>query len=81
MYLTVNLMLVKFEIYHEGDYWCARGIGKDIFTQGKSLDELMSNLREAIEIHFKDLLEHGKEIRVLTLSEFGVGNLAETAGS
>ena len=77
----VNLMLVKFEIYREEDHWCARGIGKDIFTQGKSLDELMSNLKEAVEVHFEDLLEHGEEIRVLTLSEFGVDALAETASS
>lgn len=25
-------MLVKFEIYFDGEYWCDRGIGADIFT-------------------------------------------------
>jgi len=34
-------MLVKFDIYFDGEYWCARGIGVSIFTQGKTLDELM----------------------------------------
>ncbi len=27
-------MLVKLEVYSDGEYWCARGIGEDIFTQG-----------------------------------------------
>jgi hypothetical protein len=45
-------MLVKFEIYSDGKYWCGRGIGFDIFTQGKTLDELMTNIREAVELHF-----------------------------
>ena len=49
-------MLVKFEIYNDGKYWCARGIGEDIFTQGKTLDELMKSLKEAVEIHFEDEL-------------------------
>lgn len=45
-------MLVKFDIYHDGDSWCARGIGVDIFTQGGSLDELNANLKEAVEVHY-----------------------------
>ena len=52
----VRDMFVKFEIYNDGKYWCARGIGEDIFTQGKTLDELMKSLKEAVEIHFEDEL-------------------------
>jgi len=48
-------MLVKVEIYHDGNYWCTRGIGEDMFTQGKTLDELMENLKEAVEVHFSDV--------------------------
>ncbi|MFQ6061571.1 MAG: hypothetical protein ACE5J9_00115 [Methanosarcinales archaeon] len=54
-------MLIKFEIYNDGKYWCARGIGPDIFTQGKTLDELMVNLKEAVEVHFDEILERGEE--------------------
>ena len=50
-------MLMKFEIYHDGTFWCARGIGEDIFTQGKTLDNLMDNIKEAVEVHFAELLE------------------------
>ena len=65
-------MLVKFESYKDDGYWCARGIGVDIFTQGKTLDELMDNIKEAVELHFEDEIQAGKEIRILTISELEV---------
>lgn len=52
-------MLVKLEVYNDGEYCCARGIGEDIFTQGKTLDELMDNIREAVEVHFTSSLING----------------------
>jgi predicted RNase H-like HicB family nuclease len=69
-------VLVKFEIYNDGEYWCARGIGSDIFTQGKTLDDLMKNIRELVEVHFGELLEKGETIRILSLSEIEVNSLA-----
>jgi len=74
-------MLVKFEIYNDGEYWCARGIGEDIFTQGKTLDELNQNIKEAVLVHFEDELPEGEEIRILSLSETKVDNLAKAASS
>jgi predicted RNase H-like HicB family nuclease len=59
-------MLVKIETYFDGEFWCARGIGEDIFTQGKSLDELHDNLKEAVSLHFQDTLK--KPIPVLQVS-------------
>jgi len=50
-------MLVKIENYFDGDCWCARGIGEDIFTQGRTLDELHENVKEAIACHFGDAAE------------------------
>ena len=47
-------MLVKFEIYNDGKYWCAKGLDHDIFTQGRTLDELMKNIKEAVILHFED---------------------------
>jgi predicted RNase H-like HicB family nuclease len=69
-------VLVKFEIYNDDDYWCARGIGVDIFTQGKTLDELMKNIREAVEVHFDEVLERGETIRILSISEIEVTSIA-----
>jgi hypothetical protein len=73
-------MLVKFEIYYEGKYWSGRGIGVDIFTQGKTLDELMANIREAVELHFEEELGKGENIRILTITETEVGTVARAAG-
>ena len=73
-------MLVKFEIYSDGEYWCARGIGVDIFTQGKTLDELMANIKEAVEVHFGELLEKGEDIRILSISETEVPSVAKATG-
>jgi hypothetical protein len=69
-------MLVKFEVYKDGKHWCARGIGVDIFTQGKTLDELMRNINEAVALHFEDDLKKGREVRVLSISEMEVEALA-----
>ena len=73
-------MLVKFEIYSDGKFWCARGIGLDIFTQGKTLDELMANLHEAVEVHFDEEIQKGENIRILSISETEVGSVARTCG-
>lgn len=73
-------MLVKFDIYHDGESWCARGIGVDIFTQGSSLDDLNANLREAVEVHYDDELSSGEDITVISISEFEVKSVAKAAG-
>ncbi|MCL0103499.1 type II toxin-antitoxin system HicB family antitoxin [Dehalococcoidia bacterium] len=73
-------MLVKFEIYNDGKYWCARGIGVDIFTQGKTLDELMVNIKEAVEVHFEEIIEKGEDIKILSISETEVSSVAKVAG-
>ncbi len=44
--------MVKIEAYHDGEFWCARGIGEDIFTQGETLDVLIGNIKEAVALHF-----------------------------
>jgi hypothetical protein len=74
-------MLVKFEVYYDEEHWCARGIGIDIFTQGKSLDDLMENIKEAVGLHFEDQLQSGEGIRVLSISEFEVHPVAKASSS
>ena len=64
-------MLVKMETYFDGEFWCARGMGEDIFTQGKTLDELYENIKEAVSAHFGDINE---TVTVLTLSEVKLAN-------
>jgi len=60
--------VIKIEAYHDGEMWCARGLGVDVFTQGETLDELAANIREAVALHFE-----GEETPdVLILSELKV---------
>ena len=73
-------MLVKFDIYRDDSFWCARGMGTDIFTQGKSFDELIKNIDEEVELHFKELIDSGEQITVVSLTEFQVGSVAGISG-
>ncbi|MDO9539529.1 MAG: type II toxin-antitoxin system HicB family antitoxin [Methanocalculus sp.] len=70
-------MLIKFEIYNDGEFWCARGIGVDIFTQGRTPDELMENIREAVGLHYEDSIDAGEQITIVSLTEFQVGSVAK----
>ncbi|MHA1155952.1 MAG: type II toxin-antitoxin system HicB family antitoxin [Candidatus Heimdallarchaeota archaeon] len=75
------MRLIKVEIYQdEEEFWCAKGIDADIFTQGKTLDELRKNIKEAVELHFEEELQT-ETIRILTLSEFEVQAIAKAASS
>jgi hypothetical protein len=69
--------MVKIEAYHDGEMWCARGIGADIFTQGNTLDELMANIREAVALHYQD---EGEIPDVLVLSEIKASHAAAATG-
>lgn len=46
--------MIKAEIYFDGEYYCARTLDMDVFTQGKTVDEVMKNLREAVSLHLED---------------------------
>ncbi len=75
-------MLVKVEAYHDGKFWCGRGIRADFFTQGKTLDELLANVREAASLHFDDVLKRGESLNLLLLSETEIkrGEAAAVSG-
>jgi predicted RNase H-like HicB family nuclease len=61
-------MLVKIEVYNDGEFWCAHGIGEDIFTQGQTVDELYANIKEAVSVHFEDASPR-VDIDILIVSE------------
>jgi predicted RNase H-like HicB family nuclease len=46
--------MIKIEIYHDGDFYCARCLDFDIFSQGISLDEVVENIKEAVALYFED---------------------------
>lgn len=47
----------------EGGY-LARALGYSIFTEGRTLDELRRNVREATDCHFDETMEAPKIIRL-----------------
>ena len=46
--------MIKSEVYFDGEYYCGRCLDFDVFTQGKTLDELVHNLKDALQLHFED---------------------------
>ncbi len=46
--------IIKIEIYHDGEFYCARCLDYDIFTQGQTLDEIVHNAKEAVILYFED---------------------------
>lgn len=72
-------MLVKIEAYHDGEYWCARGTGAAIFTQGKSFEELLANIREAVGLHFEEKVNQGEPLQILVLTETEVRSASKAA--
>jgi len=45
---------IKAEIYFDGEYYCARTLEFDVFTQGKTIEETIENLKEAVGLHLED---------------------------
>jgi len=45
---------IQFHIFKGEKYYIAEGTDLPIVTQGKTLDELVENLKEAIELHLQD---------------------------
>ena len=72
-------MLVKVEVYHDGENWCARGIGEDIFTQGATVDEVYNNIKEAVALHFENG-SHTDKIDILVVSELKLDHAPPAPG-
>ena len=49
-----KIQTIKAEIYFDGEYYCVRCLNIDVFTQGKTLDAAVKNLREAVSLHLED---------------------------
>ena len=63
----MNEIIFLVEDAVEGGY-TARALGESIFTEGDDLDELRSNIRDAVDCHFDDE-QKPKLIRMHFVSE------------
>ena len=46
--------IIQFRVYKGEKYYVAECVDLPIVTQGKTLDEVVENIREAIELHLED---------------------------
>lgn len=63
----MNEIIFLIEEDIEGGY-NARALGESIITQGESIEELRSNIRDAVDCHF-DIADKPKVIRLHFVSE------------
>ena len=67
--------IIKAEIYNDGEYYCGRCLDFDVFTQGKTLDEVVNNLKEAIQLHLEDdrdaLVDFIQDPSLFTMMDLG----------
>ncbi len=68
--------IIQFHIYKGDKYYIAQGVDLPIITQGKTLDILAKNIKEAVELHLEgenlsdfDLAKHPSVLANLELSE------------
>lgn len=45
--------IIQFHIYKGDKYYVAQGIDLPVVTQGKTLDELTNNIKEAVELQLE----------------------------
>lgn len=45
--------IIQFRITEHEDYYVVEGLDLPIVTQGKTLDEAVANLKEALELHLE----------------------------
>ncbi len=46
--------IIQIHIYKGDKYYVAEGVDLPLVTQGKTLDELVANVKEAIELQLED---------------------------
>ncbi len=56
--------IVQFHIAKGENYYVAEGVDVAVVTQGKTLDELVANIKEAVELHFE-----GEDLKDLGFAE------------
>jgi len=44
---------LKYIVYKEGNYYVSQCLNVDVSSFGKSIDEALNNLKEALELYFE----------------------------
>ena len=62
----MNTMIVEFKTYYCDGWWGAHATKHSIYTQGKTVGDLIDNILEATELHFEEEIEKGERITITT---------------
>jgi predicted RNase H-like HicB family nuclease len=49
-----SMKKLKYVVYQEGKYFVSQGLNIDVASCGDTMDEAISNLKEAVELYLKD---------------------------
>ena len=55
--------IIQFSISKDGNYYSASGVNVPVVTQGKTLDEFVINVKEALELYLE-----GENLRTLNIA-------------
>jgi predicted RNase H-like HicB family nuclease len=50
-----RLLKLTAAVAHEGAWYVARCLDVEVTSQGKTVEEALANLREALELYFEDM--------------------------
>lgn len=65
----MNIMIVEFKTYFCDGWWGAHATEHSIYTQGKTIGELVDNIIEATELHLGEEIEKGEQITIFATPE------------
>ena len=65
---------LKYIIYREGDYYVSQCLNIEIASFGSTIDEALSNLKEAVELYLDDeqAINNFHEVSEFMLGEFAI---------
>jgi predicted RNase H-like HicB family nuclease len=65
---------LKYVIYREGDYYVSQCLNIEVASFGATIDEALSNLKEAVELYLEDdkALSNFHEVGEFMLGEFAI---------
>ncbi|WP_269853601.1 type II toxin-antitoxin system HicB family antitoxin [Streptomyces sp. RPT161] len=52
--MTQHALHITAAVTHEDDWYVARCLQVEVASQGKTIEEALDNLREALELYFED---------------------------
>lgn len=53
---------LKYVVYQDGKYFVSQCLNVDVSSFGKTIDEAVKNLEDAVELYMRDDLPHEEEL-------------------